>query len=637
MLSAIRRRLFWALIARRIARLAPASIGGRISFAMGLALAPLCLLGALSYWDGVERLRFEKIGAFEIRSLEREDHIRRLVSEVETTLLTGVGQLSEELRTTGDCAKTVAAIEAAGEWSTRARVVNRSGRISCGGNEPIDVSGRESWRKLLASPRLVFGEIRTGKLSGRRIMVAYTPIPGGGPEHFALIAGVRLDAFREAAMQGAATAPLLLLNGSGEVIAAADGGGAAPEAAEQMLPDDRSLLLDHATRLREAEGRDGRKRLFFTSALSSGRLWSVAIVDAPSTKEFLLSRSGAIAALPLVVCIMAVFAVRLSTRFLVTSHVDRLRLVAERVGFGDETGIAGRTAKTAPREFFMLEETLRDMSMWLVERNARLEDANDMQRRLLLEIHHRVKNSLQTISSLMSLEVRRLPEETSQEVRAVFNTLRGRMRGLAMVHQHLYLAERLDEVDLGELISVIVDSMHESLRRSPGQNAPTLSIADVVIDTTLATPVALFMTEAVGNAYKHGHPLSPGVRITLTSSDGSFCISVSNRRAPGGSDQFRGATKGKHLGVSLMQGFARQIGGEMTITDENETFAVRLTAPTTKRELFSLRRRLPTPSECLSCEEPEQYRRKHCPPFAQGARTNEGSPAAGMTRGDEAA
>ena len=600
---------------------------------MGLALAPLCLLGALSYWDGVERLRLEKIGAYEVSLLEREDRIRQLISGIESKLLSSAGRLSEELRLTGGCAKSVDAIENAGVWSTRARVVNGKGRISCGGDEAIDVSDRASWQKFKASSQLIFGEIRTGKLSGRRIMVAYVPIPGGGPEHFALLAGIRLDFFREAAKEGAAVTPLLLLNGAGEVIAAADGDGAAPKAAELLLPADRSLLFAQSTRLTEAEGKDGRTRLFITSALSSGQIWSVTMIEAPSALEFALSRNGAIAALPLLVCVMAVFAVRLATRYLVTSHIDRLRLVAERVGYGEEGRIAGLTARTAPRELFMLEETLRDMSMWLVERNARLEDANDTQRRLLLEIHHRVKNSLQTISSLMNLEARNLPDGTSQEVRDVFATLRGRLRGLAMVHQHLYEADRLDEVDLGALISAIVNSLNGSLYRDAAQDSPSLALAYFVVDTGIATPVALFVTEAVGNAYKHGHPVSPGLEVRLTVSDGRLCVTIANRRAPLKKAPPEQTSTRKHLGVSLMRGFARQIGGEMTISDENETFTVELTAPTTQRELFTLRRRLPTPADCLSCGESDDYRRNNCPPFGRTAPPNGGrstpTPAAG--------
>lgn len=134
-----------------------------------------------------------------------------------------------------------------------------NGRVSCGGDAPIDVSGRESWRELLAASRLVYGGVRTERLSGQRKMVAYLPIPGSGPDEFALVAGVRLDAFLVAASPMDGASRLLPLNRKGEVIAAADGGGAAPETVELFPPADKSLLVQYMNRLHEGAGKDGRR------------------------------------------------------------------------------------------------------------------------------------------------------------------------------------------------------------------------------------------------------------------------------------------------------------------------------------------------------------------------------------------
>lgn len=76
------------------------------------AALPAC---ASFFFDGVERLRVERIGAFEMLSLEREGDFRRLIDGIENAFLSSAAAVSEELRTTGRCARSLAEFQTAGD------------------------------------------------------------------------------------------------------------------------------------------------------------------------------------------------------------------------------------------------------------------------------------------------------------------------------------------------------------------------------------------------------------------------------------------------------------------------------------------------------------------------------------------
>ena len=162
---------------RLLSRLAPATISGRLTFVIGLAVAPLCLLGVLLAARGLDEARQAYLLEFETQALSRDDELREGIWEIQLALYTAARRAAEELEATGSCANTIAEIEEE-VWATRARIFNRSGVLTCGGNRVLDISGNYGWRSFAATPRLVFGDVRTGALTGASIVVAYAPRHG---------------------------------------------------------------------------------------------------------------------------------------------------------------------------------------------------------------------------------------------------------------------------------------------------------------------------------------------------------------------------------------------------------------------------------------------------------------------------
>ena len=132
---------------------------------------------------------------------------------------------------------------------------------------------------------------------------------------------------------------------------------------------------------------------------------------------------------------------------------------------------------------------------------------------LLREVHHRVKNNLQVISSLISLQADSL---TDERMRAVFNDVRDRVRAMALVHEQLYQTGNLAQLNFAEYAA----SLLHYLWRSHGALAEKVRlhclIAPIVLPIETAVPCGLILNELSGNALKHGFPNGRAGEVTVT-------------------------------------------------------------------------------------------------------------------------
>jgi two-component sensor histidine kinase len=172
---------------------------------------------------------------------------------------------------------------------------------------------------------------------------------------------------------------------------------------------------------------------------------------------------------------------------------------------------------------------------------ALLRDVSDLRRRdrllvskdaTIREIHHRVKNNLQTISSLLRLQGRRLE---SPEARAALEESVRRIRSIALVHETLS-AGASQEVDLGEIVRQLARMVGEGI---VADDAPVRLVVDGdpgEVRAEVATPLAVVLTELLQNAVEHGYPrerfaerADPAlVRVTLTNDGTQLVVRVAD-------------------------------------------------------------------------------------------------------------
>ncbi|MGQ9364958.1 sensor histidine kinase [Azospirillum sp. ST 5-10] len=207
------------------------------------------------------------------------------------------------------------------------------------------------------------------------------------------------------------------------------------------------------------------------------------------------------------------------------------------------------------------------VSLWVVrllhreERvRAALAGALEQNRTLFREIHHRVKNNLQTVSALVHLQPG--PPEAKEE-------LMRRIAAMSAVHEHIYRSDRYDRVDVAEYIRTLVAGLRDGYGSAV---AVECRLAPLTVDADLALPLGLIVNEAVSNAFKHAFPDGrPGViAVSLEAAGDDRAV----LRVQDDGVGYAPAARGTGMGSRLIRSLAQQIGGGHAFRDENGTLFV---------------------------------------------------------------
>jgi PAS domain S-box-containing protein len=182
---------------------------------------------------------------------------------------------------------------------------------------------------------------------------------------------------------------------------------------------------------------------------------------------------------------------------------------------------------------------------------------------LLKEIHHRVKNNLQIISSLVSLQAETLNDPA---LSGLFQDVRDRVRSMALVHERLYQSESLAQVDFAEYTRNLLHYLWRAHGSAVQNFRLQLELQPVTLSMDTAVPCGLLLNELATNALKHafrGHPEGE-VTVTLhTSPDGSICLGVRDNGVglPAGLDWRQSPS----LGLRLVQMLAGQLNATINV------------------------------------------------------------------------
>jgi len=122
---------------------------------------------------------------------------------------------------------------------------------------------------------------------------------------------------------------------------------------------------------------------------------------------------------------------------------------------------------------------------------------------LLQEVHHRVKNNMQIISSLFSLQSRHIKDKRALEI---FKSSQNRVRSMALIHERFYQSEDMARVDFAEYAQSLTSHLFSAHGINPGAVKLNLKIKDVFLDLNTAIPCGLIINELVSNCLKHAFP-----------------------------------------------------------------------------------------------------------------------------------
>ncbi len=219
------------------------------------------------------------------------------------------------------------------------------------------------------------------------------------------------------------------------------------------------------------------------------------------------------------------------------------------------------------REKYLLMATVRDITD-RSEAQRRISESLAEKEILLKEIHHRVKNNLQVISSLLSLQSGFVRDPMDL---AIFTESQNRVRSMALIHEKLYQSGDFSRVDFAGYMASLVSELRRSYGASTGHVAFMLDVRDVLLPIEKAIPFGLIVNELVSNALKYAFPdgRKGEVHITMNSAGSSTVLIVSDNGVgiPPSVDWEKAAT----LGLQLVKSLATQVRGTVTCRVENGT------------------------------------------------------------------
>lgn len=252
-------------------------------------------------------------------------------------------------------------------------------------------------------------------------------------------------------------------------------------------------------------------------------------------------------AAPVLIWLLAIGAGWFAIEVFVTRPLSALEGAARALARGEDPPEASSLA-TAPTEIRSLRRTLAAMAKTLRGREARLIEALAEERALLREVHHRVKNNLQMVASLLNIQARGAQDES--ESRGL-SRAHDRVQLLALVHQRIYSSGEVRELRIDELTAEVARQLLQS-RGQQAQNV-TFDLSEVRADADRAVPLAFMIGEAIALAVDGGGADTPLTIHLRQDEDGELRFAVST-------DATGAAVAGS---ARLIDAFARQLGASV--------------------------------------------------------------------------
>ena len=530
------------------------TIRSRLGIAMAIALTPVLLLGGLQAFNEFRRDAGEQTEDL-ARAAQRSAAVAR-------TRIQATAALLETLAPQADgpqCAPRLAALVNRIDGYQNVIRFDSQGRVQCAATAaPADPgsAGSEWFARLRGGGGFVVFPAPAGAygpapavLAGVRILDAQGRFGG------ALVSVIRLDSLRpdanETALPDGTEIALADARGTFLVNTARDAFAPPPQGWAEAALQPEGMLYD---------GTDpaGRDRIHAAAPLVADEIF--VILSAPRSGLLSWARLNPIASivLPILAWLAAWAAASAVADRVVIRWLAYLERIAQLYARG-RFSVRSVKIETAPAEIQQLAHTLDEMADAIVARDNSLRDNLAQKDALMREIHHRVKNNLQVITSLLNMQQRAL---TDPAARAAMSDTRQRITALALIYRALYQSPDLRRVDVRQFLEELVAHLTAGEGGRPSNVRTQLDADDLEIDPDKLAPLALFAVEAISNARKHAYDEAEGglIRVRFTVQKDEVTLEIS--------DEGRGEaeeTAQSGVGRTLMSAFARQLRGRAEI------------------------------------------------------------------------
>lgn len=187
---------------------------------------------------------------------------------------------------------------------------------------------------------------------------------------------------------------------------------------------------------------------------------------------------------------------------------------------------------------------------------------------LLKEVHHRVKNNLQIVMSLLSSQSLYLKSADAME--AILAS-ENRIKSISLIHQKLYTGDNLSSIHLPEYVNDLLDNLMDAFDTRTQKIQFIQQVDDIYVDSEQAVPLGLILNEAVTNAIKHAFTAHGGkILVSLRQNSTAIALSISDngKGLPADFDIHAANSQG----MEMIQGLTAQLKGTFTISNVAGTF-----------------------------------------------------------------
>jgi two-component sensor histidine kinase len=416
-----------------------------------------------------------------------------------------------------------------------------------------DLSKNRWWLDRRGRQSLYLSEPEVGAISKRPILIMVLPLYSSeGKFQGTLSAGVSIEQLQASLRRKGPGVPgvVLLADGTGKPIIT-------EQAKRFGVLDD---VIDAQSFPHVTVAKDGSEWTYVTAPLFRNDLHIVYAEPEKAVTKSALSRMWPSLLLPLLALVLASIAIWFATQRLILRWLNQLQLLTARFARGDFTGELAKY-DNAPAELSEFAADLHNMAGAIDTQERDLREALATKIALTKEVNHRVKNNLQIINSLLTLQSERV---TDPVVRLALGQARSRIAALGLIHRLLYEGDGGDEqgcVNMRRLLNDLSAQLRNSFR---DRTEITLEChaSDTFLTADQAVPVTLFTVEAVTNAFQHafvaGRKGSINLHFEVDGGTAEMLV------ADDGQGFVQAATT-KNMGIDLIQAFGQQVDGIVEI------------------------------------------------------------------------
>ena len=561
-------------------------LGFRLALLLAITLSPLTLISVLKSTDVVAQAKAASEAALIGETMRAAAPQLQLIQEAQgtaATLARLVGLVSDN---EDRCSELMAQAIRGHDRYGSVGYVPLSGIMRCSSaGKPYDLSKNPLFVQLAAAPRPGFTVARMGPVTGLSILATSHPVFDKSGSYLGIIIVSLLKSAMDAAGPAVTAAtPLakITFDRDGEVLT----WPANLPDVTAVLPRDRPLadFVGGAPTAFSAQSNDGRERVFSVVTLVPDELYALG-TWAPQGQMVIGSNLWLAPILfPVLLFLASLFLAWLGVEWLVIRHIRKLSTSINSFSTGNRV-VGDIDVGRAPAELREMADAYERMTETILHDEAELEDMVHQKQVLIREVHHRVKNNLQLIASIINLQMRRA---RTSEAREMMKGLQDRVMSLATVHRELYQTSGLTDIHVDELLTDIVRQV-VNLASGPGQRFEVKStFADIRMTPDQAVPLALLLTEALTNAIKYAggqnaggqngggqNGGAPWVEVSLKRGSASTAVlSVANSLSGSAADSAGGDEDHVGIGNQLLDAFALQLGASIDRSDGDGTYSL---------------------------------------------------------------